>query len=227
MKKSLPQVRAVDVVRRNFAEQDRAYKLGLAGYAKHGERISCFGCTHDGCCRQSVFVQLIEALPIAIDIFETERDTPELREKLLAEGLGMERAERGEWFDRDRLCVFHNGAGKGCAVYKDRPSACRAYFVVTPPEECGPPSAKKIACLDFFDVISENQKRCQEMHREASLKESPFRLFCCSLPRAVWIWLGALDLANADKPWQKFVNHQPWPSERTIEQWVDAGHDLL
>ncbi len=218
---------AGDRMREQIASQDRIVKVGLAVYRDRGHVASCNDCESDGCCRQTVFVQFGEALPIAEQIHGSAEDTPEFRAKLKVEGIAMERASRDEWFNRDRLCMLHRGGPKGCSVYSVRPTPCRCYFVATPPEMCAPPAERKVASLNFNEIYEQNNAMCQMFHQELGLRESPFRLFVCSLPRAVWIWLESIDLANAGKPWLKFINHQPWPSERTIATWIQDAHEMI
>lgn len=218
-------IEAGEAVRRFSAEIDRRLVRGLAVFRAQGHKVSCTDCTNTACCLQPVFVHLAGALPIAEVLHESETDTPNYRARLLREGIAMERASRDDWFDDEHLCVLHDG--KRCTQYDLRPVACRAYFVTTPSATCSPPSGAEVSALDFNDLIDRGSYVYQSIHRDLGLRENEFRLMCCSLPRAIWIWLEVLDRAKAGKPWHKFVNHQPWPNERTIREWVADEHDLI
>lgn len=99
-----------------------------------GMNVSCKrGCS--SCCHQ-----LVEVTPDEADLL-AERVSDGVK-------LNLERLKRqsefagdaGEWFLQpaaDSRCIFLDERND-CRVYRDRPLACRTYFVATPAEHCSP-----------------------------------------------------------------------------------------
>lgn len=109
------------------------------------QRASCKRGCHS-CCYLLVSASLVEMLPIAEYLLTSDVWKPRLEEtkkKLkeqaaLIDGLGgIFKGEKTSlpYLEKKIPCVFLKKNGD-CAVYKIRPSTCRTYYVVSPPEDC-------------------------------------------------------------------------------------------
>jgi Fe-S-cluster containining protein len=131
--------------------------------AKAAAGASCRrGCHH--CCHNLVIVTVTEAIPIAEYLLASAEWRPrlpgllaELRRQIrIVSELGGSQEDRTavDWFARKIPCVFLQENGD-CGVYPIRPTACRTYFVVSPPADCAPtrPGAQ-VHYLDASHVLS-------------------------------------------------------------------------
>ncbi|MFN0252669.1 MAG: YkgJ family cysteine cluster protein [Kofleriaceae bacterium] len=179
----------VFVAQRSVQRHIRSAALRLVdAETESGTRSSCHACTSSGCCTMPVQVMLHEALAIADALRREGRDTPALREALLAS------AERMETFARHaepKACVFLDGNLR-CSVYEARPRECGEHYVFCDPLLCGDPKAPAISKLTVPIDIEEREKIERQFETEARLAplDGPYVGY---LPRAVLILLEAWD----------------------------------
>lgn len=185
---------------------------------KRGQSVSCRACTTPGCCKQKVAVPLFEAIPIAARLREQGQDTPELRKRLRA--LGKEQASytRAEWLNLDRPCVFLEDGR--CAIYEDRPSACRAYYTFSEPALCNPPAGKPVEALACCQHVANESFAVADAfgqdHGLPRAEPGARQVFVDWLPTAVVRALVAFERPD----WPSFVQRQSWPDAETIERWL-------
>lgn len=153
-----------------------------------GQRASCHACTSAGCCTMPVQVMLHEAVGIAEALRRDGRDTPALRDALVAA------AERMEDFARHAEpmpCVFLDDH-KRCTVYDARPRECGEHYVFSDPARCGDASAPSIQKLTLAVDMAEREKAERQFETDARLAplDGPYVAF---LPRAVLLLLDAWD----------------------------------
>jgi len=147
--------------------------VGMAlkdGEAK-GTRVSCKkGC--GVCCRQLVPISEIEARQLRdlvnhmpepgrsevrarFDAGRLRLQRAGLIEKLLGPGL-LKPEERTpfalDYFFQGIVCPFLEE--ESCSIYTDRPTPCREYLVVSPPENCTRPSPEAVKCLKIPTEVS-------------------------------------------------------------------------
>jgi len=169
-----------------------------------GTRASCHECTTAGCCTMPVQVMLHEAVPITELLVREGRDTPALRESLVAS------AERMETFARHaepQPCVFLDG-DRRCTVYAARPRECGEHYVFSAPALCGDPKAPAIQKLTLPLEMAEREKAEREFEVGARLR-SLGRPYVAFLPRAVLLLLLA------------------WDSPEYVEQLEESGRDAM
>ena len=207
-------------VERYFEHVDKQMKFSVAVGAKdYGSKgASCGSCTKPACCHQSLYTLLYEVLPAARHLRSAGLDAPELREKLFAAAIQMEGVSRAEYLEQYRPCVFLE-EGR-CSIYEHRPSRCRDYFVFSPPEDCAPPSEKKIAMADNRKVAVEGFQLEREVTRALNVKETPMRLILGSFPRVLLVALEGMD---DGVNFAKHVRAQPWPTEEQLGDWVEGN----
>jgi Fe-S-cluster containining protein len=122
-------------------------------------KTSCtVGC--DWCCYQLVMAGLYEGTMLAfylaldgqMDRLEAFIDQGEEQEALLC-SYGPDDAAT-VWFDRQVACpLLHDHR---CVLYPMRPMACATYCVVSPSENCQPPSGKMVAAVNAMLPITSN-----------------------------------------------------------------------
>jgi Fe-S-cluster containining protein len=192
------------------------------GAAAAHATVSCKDCYRQGhekgCCRVAFLVGLSEAIPIAIALRETGRDTPELRARLLAVGDQIDAdflTEDGSdtTFARYQPCVFLEN--EQCSIYPHRPSACAGYAVVSPPRNCCGPDPRPTAIVDTRAICTEVLLGAiAEFRRRLPGQRT---LYLASLPRAVGLLLAAWDRHDyveflAQQAWLDIAEVTPFPS---------------
>lgn len=123
----------------------------LTGLREHKPDISCGGIGCIGCCHQLVLVALPEAILIAERLLTEPRLLEEFGPALAQQADYLETPvshSRANYFDRAIPCaLLRNGA---CAIYNERPSACRYLFVCSPAANCQPGALdSKVAQVDL------------------------------------------------------------------------------
>lgn len=208
-----------------FLDEIEAYfasiEVAMDNHIKHGIKedprpVSCSGCTHPHCCYQKTIVTLYEVFPLVRMLRKTGRDTPELREKLKTIGEEMEGSSPDEWFKKYIPCIFLDN-GK-CTAYPHRPLRCRTYWVVSPPEDCGPPSGNGVAFINDTPIVNATMATGMRVHQMLKLKETSKRILLAAFPRALLIALEAWDSDD----YQDAIRKQVWPSDTTMAKWVDG-----
>lgn len=124
-------------------------------------RASCTkGCA--ACCYQIVYVTDPEALLIAESLLRDRAQLTGVLPRLREQALYSERfrdqesdlsnlwADRVGYFDGRQPCAFLDA--NLCAIYPERPIACRVYYVVSPPAECNGPSGTTVTVVDTSDL---------------------------------------------------------------------------
>lgn len=97
-----------------------------------GQTVQCRrGCA--GCCRILVSVFPDEATLAVVFARHVGLEMDRAKLKRQAAASGSVKAWRRLSYE-DRTCVFLRG--EECGIYEHRPSACRKYMVVSPPERC-------------------------------------------------------------------------------------------
>lgn len=111
--------------------------------------ISCDSCTVGHCCKQLVLGCLFEGVLIAKELLDRDdfatlkalEKQAEEQYKMLEQTQDWETFTR-MWFDQDRYCpLIQEGR---CTVYGVRPVTCSAYYVVTDPGLCAPPTGGRV-----------------------------------------------------------------------------------
>jgi len=183
---------------------------------------SCPTCTTPGCCYQKVISPFVEALPIARQIRDEGRDTPELRAELRAEGERIELAGRAQWMREARPCAFL--ADGRCTVYRNRPFACRTYYVMSDPANCQPSAPDgKVKFVNTVDLMASLLERAMIFHTRLGLRPTRARILIGALPRLVAIALEAWDLDH--DAFAEYVRRQKWPTASDLEAgWIEGEH---
>ncbi len=182
----------VFVAQRSVTRHIRSAALRLVdAETENGTRSSCHTCTSSGCCTMPVQVMLHEAVAIADALRREGRDTPALREALLASAQRMETLARHA---EPQPCVFLD-ANRRCSVYDARPRECGEHYVFCDPVLCGDPKAPAIMKLTVPIDIGEREKTQRQFETEARLTplDGPYVGY---LPRAVLILLAAWDRSD-------------------------------
>ena len=101
------------------------------------------GCNH--CCKNRVMVLPVEAAVIAEDILGRPDALFWVRKlEAASQGLEIGYANDETYFTYQVVCPFVDDDDGLCAIYNNRPVACRLHFVRTPPEDCAyDPKSKK------------------------------------------------------------------------------------
>ena len=165
---------------------------GVNAVASEGERLSCrAGCA--ACCRHAVPIAEAEVYQIA-DLVESmpEPRRSEVKdrfaktvaylrsigwfEKFMAEhrALGT-KPEKTAASDLNNLLMeyFHEWIDcpfledEACAIYDDRPLACREYVVTSPAENCSDPSAETVKRVDLLIQPSKTVQKMSATGRMA------------------------------------------------------------
>lgn len=145
------------------------------------EANPCATCTTAGCCKQLALCTLFEAVLIAERLAKRSDDVAVnlmrqgARQMKVADAAGcIENPHQfgelisGPWFDLNEYCaLYQNGR---CLVYDDRPMTCASYFVKSEPEDCEPPSGKRVAAADNTRLLAQvmllDAKFCQAVGLE-------------------------------------------------------------
>lgn len=161
------------------------------------------GCAH--CCYQLVGMSVIEAIPIAERVIVTKDVDLKKRLQVEADHVdtlgGIYNADREKFFREHRPCVFLR-SDNDCAIYAERPMACRAYFVVSDPILCGPEGRGQ----EVFTIGM--HKASNKFTTQAMLDEylhSPPVVE--SLPRAVLLAIDLLE--QGTKPIDEWLEKHP------------------
>jgi Fe-S-cluster containining protein len=173
--------------------------------------VSCFTCTaKKACCWSVVTARLYEGVVVAGELRRSERDTPELRERLRAAADAMEAADPYGW----RVpCVFLDAAER-CTVYAARPTACGTLFVYTPPAACNDPAAEIQKYVPLEETAAATELEDQFRERLA-LRKKVGRRYVGVLPRMVLVALEAWDRTD----FRDHLRQLPWPSDDEISRW--------
>jgi len=140
-----------------------------------GHSISCTrGCA--ACCYQLIGVSVVEALAIAAYVvanFAVDEITKlrcHIRDDV--QYLENEHVGRETYFADERACVFLENVDKSkwrglCGIYAARPTPCRTYHVVSPPEHCRPTYDGRVQAINFrkleLGVMAQILDRAQEL----------------------------------------------------------------
>jgi len=130
---------------------DEMNKEGLELTKKQEGRVpSCFkGCAH--CCHIQVAATEWETQTV-LDYMDHAGIEFEEKDIQKLERLALVKSDHEYMVHPDRRCVFL-GDDNLCQIYEVRPSACRNYYVFTPPEECD--TYKQVGAgkvLTFFNL---------------------------------------------------------------------------
>lgn len=209
----------VEEISESFAEADRLMELPLKAGTKdlNVDGPSCNRCTEPACCYQTVYVCLYEVMPMAAHIKKSRRDTPEFRQQLREKGFIQETRSHANWLDLYRPCVLLD-EGR-CSVYEHRPVRCRTYWIFSPPDQCAPPSGKRVQYANNSASIHTSWMFAKKIHRSMGLKETKMRVLMGSLPRVLHLALEAMD-PNVN--FQRHIRAAAWPTANNLSDWIDG-----
>jgi Fe-S-cluster containining protein len=186
----------IDKLVEDLAEYDKTIaRMRLKVVYQPGESISCDSCSKPGCCYQYVLATPNESMVIARHLKQNGRDTPTLRARLRELGDGMASMSNAAWFNTVTPCVFLEA--DYCSIYEVRPVACRACLVLSPAEDCVPPSGKRTKNVNTVSVIEANLR--QAFHLSEVLGHAdPRKPAVMPLPLMVLRCLEAADMPDED-----------------------------
>lgn len=111
------------------------------------------GCSH--CCKLLAIITIADGVYLADELLK-RADWKDWLPRLVtaSKEFCYEGINSAEWFAKQVPCVFLKD--NMCSVYSKRPSACRYYMVVSPPENCAKGAVNGTTMvLDLFDVESQ------------------------------------------------------------------------
>lgn len=165
--------------------------------------MSCDGCRHAGCCYQPVATFIAEALWIA----KNNSIPVDTREDLIKDGIAMENSPKDWYFQQAIPCAFLK-ADKTCAIYAQRPGACRRYNVISAPQLCMPGSTKKVGALNTMALDGEWVTTMIKL-QVINLGVPPEPVMMGALPKMVAIAANVLDLPNG-RAVRRYLRDQKW-----------------
>lgn len=174
--------------------------------------VQCFNCdAKKACCSSVVVARLYEGMVVAAFLKEAGRDTPELRQQLLAAAETMEGTSP---YDYRVPCVFLDAAER-CTVYDARPTPCGTLYVYTPPAACNDPSATVKAYMAHAENAVAQQIE-DEFRDKLSLRKKVGRRYIGVLPRMVLVALEAWDRTD----FRDYLRQLEWPAEADTSRWT-------
>lgn len=118
-----------------------------------------------GCCYQMTSITIPEALLIA-DVLLKKDDWHEWAKKMHDSSLPymQKLVDRDSYFKQALPCPLLDVEKRECREYASRPSPCRYYYVVTPPEHCYPESEETtVGAIDLAELDARVWKYAMDM----------------------------------------------------------------
>lgn len=129
------------------------------------------GCS--ACCKQAVTLSVPEALamlePLLYDpmrrLWYLNTVYPKVAKQ--AKMCLFDQVNVQTWFEREIACVFLKD--DRCAIYENRPAACRVHMVVSDPAQCQPPRHQPIMKVDINNWFQAAEYEAYQTEREIGL----------------------------------------------------------
>jgi Fe-S-cluster containining protein len=118
------------VMKHSYENADHVLRLLLKeGEERLKQQSTCRECTAAWCCRQVVYITVVEGLMLTKGLAGTKWDGRAGASELIIRGREQMASTTGAWFTQNVPCQFLEDGR--CTVYAYRPLACRRYYVWT------------------------------------------------------------------------------------------------